>query len=120
MTVFLNFPLDPFFIFCFYISEENEKELLSIDNKCKDAEKNAGDMEVLDAMFAKARYLSKIGSWEAAYVAYDLILAKDKTSTGKKIDANMEKAKIALITQVERSISSISLFLLVVVVNPYY
>ena len=65
-------------------------------------------MEVLDAMFAKARYLSKIGSWEAAYVAYDLILAKDKTSTGKKIDANMEKAKIALITQVAISFISFS------------
>ena len=105
---FSYFQLDPFFIFSIYCSEENEKELLSIDNKCKDAEKNAGDMEVLDAMFAKARYLSKIGSWEAAYVAYDLILAKDKTSTGKKIDANMEKAKIALITQVAISFISFS------------
>ena len=62
-------------------------------------------MEVLDAMFAKARYLSKIGSWESAYVAYDLILAKEKTSTGKKIDANMEKAKIALITQVQQMLA---------------
>lgn len=51
-------------------------------------------------MFAKARYLSKIGNSDEAYAAYDLILKKEKTSTGKKIDANMEKAKIALITQV--------------------
>lgn len=47
-------------------------------------------------MFAKARYLAKIGSWTAALSAYDEIIAKEKTSTGKKIDATMEKAKIAL------------------------
>ena len=51
-------------------------------------------------MFFKARYLAKIGSWDEAYSSYDLILAKPKISTGKKIDANMEKAKIALLTQV--------------------
>lgn len=51
-------------------------------------------------MFAKARQLSKIGSWVEALKAYDEILAKEKTGTGKKIDATMEKAKIALFTVV--------------------
>ena len=47
-------------------------------------------------MFAKARYLAKIGSWTEALAAFDEIITKEKTSTGKKIDATMEKAKIAL------------------------
>jgi len=51
-------------------------------------------------MFAKARYLAKIGSWPEALAAFDEIIAKEKTSTGKKIDATMEKAKIALFNMV--------------------
>lgn len=51
-------------------------------------------------MFAKARYLAKIGSWAEALAAFDEIIAKEKTSTGKKIDATMEKAKIALFNMV--------------------
>lgn len=51
-------------------------------------------------MFAKARLLAKIGSWSESLKAYDEILAKEKTGTGKKIDATMEKAKIALLTSV--------------------
>lgn len=79
--------------------EANEKELENIEAKRKDAEVNAGDMEVVDSMFARARYFSKIGDWVEAFVSYDNILKKEKTSTGKKIDANMEKAKIALFNQ---------------------
>ena len=51
-------------------------------------------------MFARARYFSKIGDWDEAFKSYDEILKKEKTSTGKKIDANMEKAKIALFNHV--------------------
>lgn len=47
-------------------------------------------------MFAKARFLSVVGSWADAFVAYDEILKKVKLSTGKKIDATMEKARICL------------------------
>jgi 26S proteasome regulatory subunit N7 len=53
-------------------------------------------MEVLDSLFAKARHYSKIGSWEESLFAYDVILKKEKTSTGKKIDATMEMARIEL------------------------
>lgn len=60
--------------------------------------------KVLDAMFSKARYLSKIGDWDAAYAAYGQILAKPKTSTAKKIDANMEMARMALMTQVWKAV----------------
>lgn len=51
-------------------------------------------------MFAKARYLNKIGSWKEAITAYDEIMAKEKVGTSKKIDATMEKAKIALFNMV--------------------
>lgn len=51
-------------------------------------------------MFAKARYLSKIGSWDDSWKAYDEILTKEKVGTSKKIDATMEKAKIALFKMV--------------------
>ena len=46
-------------------------------------------------MFSKARFFAKIGKWNDAEAIYDEILAKPKTVTGKKIDANMEKARIA-------------------------
>eukprot|EP01038_Epipyxis_sp_PR26KG_P004622 gene4622-6501_t len=77
---------------------ENTKELASIEIKTQDAETNAGDTEVLESMFSKARYLSKIGNWSASMESFDKILAKPKTSTGKKIDAIMEIAKISLFT----------------------
>lgn len=55
---------------------------------------------MLDSMFAKARYLAKIGSWKESWAAYEEILCKEKAGTSKKIDATMEKAKIALFTMV--------------------
>lgn len=76
--------------------EKNSKELLDLDEKIEDAVTNAGDTEVLELLFSKARFFSRIGDWEASWEAYDEILKKDKTSTGKKIDATMEKAKIAM------------------------
>lgn len=78
------------------MKEENEKNFKSIETKHKDAVENAGDMEVLDCMFEKARLCAQIGDTEAAYVAYDAIIKKDKMSTGKKIDAGMEKSRVAL------------------------
>lgn len=47
-------------------------------------------------MFAKARFQSKVGNWTDAFAAYDEIFKRTKLSTGKKIDAAMEKARISL------------------------
>jgi hypothetical protein len=47
-------------------------------------------------MFSKARFLSSVGDWTDSVTAYDDILKRPKLSTGKKIDATMEKARIAL------------------------
>ena len=57
-------------------------------------------IQVLDCLFEKARFYSKIGDVENAFVAYDTILSRDKTTTGKKIDASMEKARVALFQMV--------------------
>jgi len=74
---------------------KNESELKTIEDKIEDAVKNAGDTEVIDGLFSKARYLAKIGDWTESEKIYDEILSKPKTVTGRKIDANMEKARLA-------------------------
>lgn len=79
---------------------KNEIELKSIEDKIEDAVKNAGDTEVIDGLFSKARYLAKIGDWTASEKIYDEILSKPKTVTGRKIDANMEKARLAFFSLV--------------------
>ncbi|CAE7577529.1 RPN7, partial [Symbiodinium microadriaticum] len=52
-------------------------------------------MEVLDALFAKARLFAAIGDCDKAFAAYDDILAQKKISSGKKIDATLEKTRVA-------------------------
>lgn len=78
------------------IRKMNEMELEGIEKKINDAEENAGEMEVLDCLFEKARFFSKVGDSINAITSYDLILSREKTTTGKKIDASMEKARVAL------------------------
>eukprot|EP01031_Cornospumella_fuschlensis_P036173 gene36172-43871_t len=73
---------------------KNKEELESIENKIEDAVKNAGDTDVIDGYFAKAKYQISIGDFAAADASFDFILSKPKTVTGKKIDAYMERAKI--------------------------
>lgn len=79
---------------------KNESELKTIEDKIEDAVKNAGDTEVIDGLFSKARYLAKIGDWTESEKIYDEILSKPKTVTGRKIDANMEKARLAFFSLV--------------------
>lgn len=89
----------------------------AVEAQHEDAVENRGDMEVLiclmpclyvtfsliipycpkvmDALFAKARHYSSIGDVDNAYAAYDFILNKDKVSIGRKIDATMEKSRLA-------------------------
>jgi 26S proteasome regulatory subunit N7 len=78
------------------MTSSNATAMEELDAKIADAVQNAGDSEVVDGMFAKARHLSKTGSWAAATAAYDDILKRAKLSSGKKIDATMEKARIAI------------------------
>jgi len=70
--------------------------LAEIEAKFQEAMQTAGDMEVLESLFSKATHYSKVGSWDLSIGVYDEILNKPKTTTGKKIDALMAKARIAL------------------------
>jgi hypothetical protein len=54
----------------------------------------------MDALFAKARLHATVGDCVAATAAYEEILAKEKTSTGKKIDATLEQARVAFFSLV--------------------
>ncbi|CAM9676748.1 unnamed protein product [Chrysoparadoxa australica] len=76
--------------------ESNAATLKKIEEECEEAIKDAGDMEILDAMFAKARHFARIGDKAAAFTSYGAILERPKISTGKKIDAEMERARVAL------------------------
>ena len=80
----------------------NTKSLEEIETKTQEAITNAGDTEVLDLMFAKAQHFCQIGAWAEAFTSYDAILAKEKTGTGKKIDATMAKTRLALFDLVRR------------------
>jgi len=76
--------------------EANAKAVADIDAKMEDAAVNAGDTEVVDCMVHKANHFAKTGDWDAAYAAYDAIIAKEKVGTSKKIDATMAKCRIGL------------------------
>lgn len=76
-----------------------EKELKSIDDKKEKALEHAGDSEVVDAMYDKAKLYCSAGYWEEANTAYDEVInTKKKITSNKKIDAYCEKSRIALYT----------------------
>ena len=77
-------------------SAANTEEKTKLDAALVDAEQNHGESEVLDALFALAQFQARIGAKEACYTAYDAIVDKPKVSTGKKIDANMGKLRVAI------------------------
>jgi 26S proteasome subunit RPN7 len=54
------------------------------------------DVEVLDAMFARATHYARIGDKESAYAAYEAIHARVKISTGRRIDAAMAHIRVSL------------------------
>lgn len=76
----------------------NEEELKTCEEKRDDAEKNLGDQEVLDAMFMKAKILTRIGDKEGAIEAYKAIEENDKikVSTSQKIQMTLNKIRIFL------------------------
>jgi len=78
------------------LKEKNEAEKEKYKEQEADAEKNAGETEVLDALFDRARFFSRVGARDAAYAAWDAIVARPKVSAGKRMDAAMAKARVAL------------------------
>ena len=67
------------------LHQSNDKELIELDAKIKDAEENLGESEIREAMVAKANFYGRIGDKVKAVPAYRA--AEDKTvAIGQKID----------------------------------
>ena len=80
-------------IYSTYINDEVKKTEVKLEK----ALEHAGDSEVLDAMFDKAKVYCSTGSWGEALSAYDEIInTKKKITSNKKIDAMCDKSRIAL------------------------
>eukprot|EP00635_Sarcinochrysidales_sp_CCMP3193_P009868 CAMPEP_0118904976 /NCGR_PEP_ID=MMETSP1166-20130328/9215_1 /TAXON_ID=1104430 /ORGANISM="Chrysoreinhardia sp, Strain CCMP3193" /LENGTH=404 /DNA_ID=CAMNT_0006844245 /DNA_START=6 /DNA_END=1220 /DNA_ORIENTATION=+ len=74
----------------------NEAETVALEAKLEEARRNAGDMEVLDCLFEKARFYARIGDKDKAYKANSTILTQAKVSSGKKLDAAMNTIRVSL------------------------
>lgn len=74
----------------------NEAEVARLDAALVEAEKNAGDMEIMDGLFAKATFFCRVGAKEDAFRALDSIIARKKISPGKKLDAAMDRTRVAM------------------------
>lgn len=77
------------------MEKQNKEKIQELEKKVEDAKENAGDMEVLDARFEVAKFAAKSCSKEEAFEAYQKVLDLPKLSTGKQMDALMEKSRIA-------------------------
>ena len=77
------------------MAEKNANHLKELEKKVEEAKENAGDMEVMDARVAIARFAAKSMNKEEALKAYQDLLDLPKVSSGKKIDAMMESSRVA-------------------------
>jgi 26S proteasome regulatory subunit N7 len=75
--------------------EKHKTTVEELEKKVEEAKESAGDMEVLEARLAVARFAAKSLSKEEALEAYDKVLSLPKLSSGKSIDALMETARVA-------------------------
>lgn len=69
--------------------------LATLSTLVTNATEEAGDMEVLQAKMDIARYAAKSCTKEEALKAYEEVVALPKLSTGKKMDAFLEMARVA-------------------------
>ncbi|KAL7747959.1 proteasome regulatory particle subunit [Sorochytrium milnesiophthora] len=74
---------------------QNKSELERLDAKLADAEKNAGETEISDALIAKAEYLAKIGAKSDALSAFRVAFEKTP-GVGAKIDLVFSQIRIGL------------------------
>jgi len=73
----------------------NAAELAKLDAAIEDAEENHGDVEVMDALTAKAKFFDRIGDFAQTLATLDETREK-KTSSGSKIDLQMMRVRAAL------------------------
>mmetsp|Transcript_13199 Transcript_13199/g.25967 ORF Transcript_13199/g.25967 Transcript_13199/m.25967 type:complete len:398 (+) Transcript_13199:41-1234(+) len=74
----------------------NAAELESLQAALKNNEENEGETEVLDSLFAISKFHARIGAKTETYDANEAIIVLPKVTSGKKIDATMAKARMAL------------------------
>jgi hypothetical protein len=77
------------------MEEKHQKHLEELEAKVEEAKESAGDMEVMEARVAVARFAAKSLSEKQTIDAYQKLLDLPKVSSGKKIDALMESARVA-------------------------
>jgi 26S proteasome regulatory subunit N7 len=77
------------------MEEKHQKHLEELEAKVEEAKESAGDMEVMEARVAIARFAAKSLSEKQTIEAYQKLLDLPKVSSGKKIDALMESARVA-------------------------
>lgn len=70
-------------------------QLEELERKVVEAKESAGDMEVMEARLEIARFAAKSLSETQALEAYQKVIDLPKLSSGKKIDALMETARVA-------------------------
>ena len=74
----------------------NETERLELEAKLEEATKNAGDTEVLDALFDAAQFYARIGDRQKAFIANDKVRDRQKVSSGKRVDSVINKIRLSL------------------------
>jgi hypothetical protein len=83
------------------MEKAHESKLAELEEAVEDAGENAGDMEVLDARIAVARFSAQSLDPTAALSAYQKVMNLSKLSSGKKMDSLMESARIAFFYQLQ-------------------
>lgn len=76
------------------MKKANEEELAKLEDKIKDAKENLGDMEVRDALLAKAEFFNRVGDKDAAIQAYQDAFEKT-VGVGAKLDNILTCIRIA-------------------------
>jgi 26S proteasome regulatory subunit N7 len=107
------------------LREKNVQELKKLDDKLEDAEKNLGEMEISDALRARASYLAKIGEnvrsaigidksrvatdfcvhQEKALAAYETAFKK-QAGLGSKIDLRLAAIRVGFFHGDHKTITS--------------
>jgi len=76
------------------LSAHHESILSTLNDAVTKAKDEAGDMEVLHAYMDIARYSARTSTKDAALTAYEQVLSLPKLSSGKKLDAHLEMARV--------------------------
>ena len=77
------------------LERQNAEHLATLQQNVETAKETAGDMEVMEARVEIAKFSAKSLSQEAALSAWKDVAEFNKISSGKKLDALMESARVA-------------------------